>query len=187
MKSLPVKFLSITIFLFLWMVTFMIVYHGPLVEISKGENMFVKSLVNLNDLKKPIIWPDANICKSPFERNKEKYFEYVSKAKNYSFINETEYQRFIEESFFTKPEDFVHAIGFSSRFEQMYDISHRVSPKPPYVTSMFQDVFYFGYCATIHFEELRLKLIADGELNGNEIDSSFSAVIGLEVQCSFSR
>ena len=46
----------------------------------------------------------------------------------------------------------------------------------------FIDVTFFGYCATIHFEELRSKLIEDGEIDEKEIDSTFFAIIGLKVK-----
>ena len=184
MKPLSIKMVSVITFLCLFIVAFSIVYQGPLQEIMSGTNMFVKSMLNLNEIENPIKWPDANICKSPFDRNTEKYYEFLAKGRNHSFIDESEYKTFIEESYFTKPEDFIYAFGFGTSYESASDVNKKILPQLPYVTSSFLDVAFFGYCATIHFEELRSKLIEDGEIDEKEIDSTFFAIIGLKVKSS---
>ena len=184
MKPLPIKMITVITFLCLFIVTFIIVYNGPLYEIMSGENMFVKSMLNLNEIENPIKWPDANVCRSPFDRNTEKYYQFVAKGRNHSFIDESEYKTLLEESYFTKPEDFIYAFGFGNSYDSASNVNNKILPQSPYVTSVFLDIPFFGYCATIHFEELRSKLIEDGEIDQKEIDSTFFAIIGLKVKSS---
>ena len=88
-------------------------------------------------------------------------------------------KRLLDEAFFTKEDDFIVLIGFGSDFESAFD--QKTLPEYPYVTPTFLDVQYFGYCFTIHFEAFRKKMIADGEIDKQAIDSKFKVIIGLKV------
>ena len=51
----------------------------------------------------------------------------------------------------------------------------------PYVDTVVLDLVYMGYCGRIHLEELRSKLINDGDISKDEIDSKFYAMIWIQV------
>ena len=51
----------------------------------------------------------------------------------------------------------------------------------PYVNSILVDYNYMGYCASISFESLKSYMKKTGDLNQNEIDSGFIAMIFLKV------
>ena len=177
----PINIVSTIVLLGLVFLNFTIIFNGPLQELFKNENVFVKTMVNIEELTDPIEWPALAVCKSPFDRNKEKYLNFLNKSKKLSFANETEYQRLLDEAFFTKEDDFIVAIGFGLDLDSALDNSTKTLPKPPYVTTTFLDVQYFGYCSNIHFEQFRAKMIAEGKMDKDTIDSRFFTVIGLKV------
>ena len=53
--------------------------------------------------------------------------------------------------------------------------------KQPYVDSVLFDFAYNGYCAQIKFEALRAYMISQGDINENDIDSRFYALIWIQV------
>ena len=60
--------------------------------------------------------------------------------------------------------------------------SHGVLPiKPPYVSSVFTDLSFLGYCALVSFEAIKAKMIEKGDISKDQIDSKFFVVIGLKV------
>ena len=181
----PVNILSLTILLALLVFTFTIVYEGPIKTIFKNENAFVHSTISFKELVKPVEWPILTICKNPFDRNTDKFYELMKKSKKRSFSNESEFDKLIEESYFTKPEDFVNGIGIGKDLESSFDSNEILLPQYPYVTSSWIDVQYMGYCANVHFEALRLKMIMEGKIEKNVIDSKFFAIIGLKVCACF--
>ena len=100
-------------------------------------------------------------------------------------INPLQKHKLIEESYFTKPEDFVNGIGIGKDFDSSFNSNETLFPQPPYVTSSWIDVQYMGYCANVHFEALRLKMIMEGKIEKKAIDSKFFAIIGLKVSAHF--
>ena len=177
----PINILSPGILLVLLLLTSTIVYQGPTKAIFKNENAFVHSTINFKELVKPVEWPILTICKNPFDRNTEKFYELIKKSKKRSFANESQFDKLIKESYFTKPEDFVNGIGIGKDFDSSFNSNETLFPQPPYVTSSWIDVHYMGYCASVHFEALRLKMIMEGKIEENAIDSKFFAIIGLKV------
>ena len=47
--------------------------------------------------------------------------------------------------------------------------------------SILFDFAYNGYCAQINFEALRAYMISQGDINENDIDSRFHALIWIQV------
>ena len=148
----------------------------------KDENTFIQSTISLSEIKEPIKWPALTICNSPFDRNTEKFFEYLNKGLyGQSFSNESEYQRIYEEAFFTKPGDIVHAIGFGTTYNSAMESAKEIRIESPNVVSTFLDMQFVGVCASISFDALRTKLIEKGEMDEDAIDNKFFAMIGLKV------
>ena len=90
-----------------------IVFIGPFSDFIRNEKRFVQTYQKTNDLKEPLKWPDVVICKSPPNKNKEKYIEFMNKT----FENESEYQALIKQVFYTQPKEFVYAIGVGATYD----------------------------------------------------------------------
>ena len=90
-----------------------IVIIGPFSALIEKETRFVQTYKKTNDLKEPLKWPDVVICKSPPNKNKEKYVEFMAKK----FANESEYQALMKEVFYTQPKEFVYAIGVGVTYD----------------------------------------------------------------------
>ena len=56
-----------------------------------------------------------------------------------------------------------------------------IKTKPPFIKTTLVDFKYFGQCAQISFQALRLYMIKKGEMTEIDIDSSFIAIIVLKV------
>ena len=182
MKLQPINVVCLSVLSTLSTVTFTMIFQGPLSDMLKDENTFVQSTISLSEIKEPIKWPALTICNSPFDRNTEKFFEYLNKGLyGQSFSNESEYQRIYEEAFFTKPGDIVHAIGFGTTYNSAMESAKEIRIESPNVVSTFLDMQFVGVCASISFDALRTKLIEKGEMDEDAIDNKFFAMIGLKV------
>ena len=182
MKLQPINVVCLSVLSTLSTVTFTMIFQGPLSDMLKDENTFVQSTISLSEIKEPIKWPALTICNSPFDRNTEKFFEYLNKGLyGQSFSNESEYQRIYEEAFFTKPGDIVHAIGFGNTYNSAMESAKEIRIESPNVVSTFLDMQFVGVCASISFDALRTKLIEKGEMDEDAIDNKFFAMIGLKV------
>ena len=182
MKLQPINIVCLSVLSTLSTVTFTMIFQGPLSDMLKDENTFIQSTISLSEIKEPIKWPALTICNSPFDRNTEKFFEYLNKGLyGQSFSNESEYQRIYEEAFFTKPGDIVHAIGFGTTYNSAMESAKEIRIESPNVISTFLDMQFVGVCASISFEALRTKLIEKGEMDEDAIDNKFFAMIGLKV------
>ena len=53
--------------------------------------------------------------------------------------------------------------------------------KPPYVSSVLNDLAFMGYCAVVSFEAIKAKMIEKGDISKDQIDSKFFFVIILKV------
>ena len=185
-KLRPINIVCITVLLSLSTVTFTMIFRGPIKDLLKDENDFVHTTLSTKELTDPLKWPGMTICRNPFDRNTEKYFEYLNKgglnSGNPSFSNESEYQILVEEAFFTNPEDIVYAVGFGTDYNTAITTDiHEVEIAPPYVTPNFLDLSFLGYCATVSFEALKTKMVERGEISEDIIDSKFFIIIGLKV------
>ena len=58
--------------------------------------------------------------------------------------------------------------------------AEEIKIKPPFIKTTLVDFKYFGQCAQISFQALRLYMIKKGEMTEIDIDSSFIAIIVLK-------
>ena len=126
-------------------------------------------------------WPDLTICKNPRDKDQVKYAEFIKKGMSKSFANESEYQNLLESVFFTKPEETVFALSIGPDYLTALNRAYEIPVEPPYVEITIVDFYYFGLCATVHFEALRSYMIEKGEIGQEEIDSSFQILIWVKV------
>ena len=111
MKLRPVNIVSFSVLLTLSAVTFSIIFQGPLKDILKDGYKFEQSTIDLKEIVEPLEWPAFVICRNPFDKNTQKYFEFMSKGSTSNFSSEAEYQSLLDEAFFSKSDDIVYAIG----------------------------------------------------------------------------
>ena len=110
----PINIVCVTVLSSLSVVTFTMISQGPLKEVLDDENIFVQSTLSFNEISEPLKWPALVICRSPFDRNTEKYSEFLTKGfggGGQNFSSQSEFQALLEDAFFTQPDDIVHAIG----------------------------------------------------------------------------
>ena len=81
-------------------------------EILKNDYKFEQSTISSQEIVKPLEWPALTICRSPFDKNTQKYKDFMSKGYSSNFSSESEYQNLLDEAFFAKSDDIVYAIGF---------------------------------------------------------------------------
>ena len=160
MKQPCINTLSYTILAGLFIFAFTIIYQGPFKAVLKNENTFVQTTISSIDLVDPLKWPILTICKNPCDKNSEKFMKLMTKSKNRSFANQTEFEKLIKESYFTKPNDFVFAIGLGSSYRASLEKNNTVFPQHPYVTATWIDIQYMGFCTDIYFEELRTWIVS---------------------------
>ena len=173
--------ICILVYSVLSIITLVIIIRGPLKDLfGKVGTTFVDFYENIADLEY-IEWPEMDICVNPNVKNKEKFYDFQTKGFSKSFSNESEYQTFLEEIYYTKTDDIVFAIGVGKSYIDALNSTDNVLIKPPIVSQVKRDFTYFGYCATICFEELRKIMISRGEINPKAKDSSFFTLIWLKV------
>ena len=112
MKLRPINIVCFSVLLTLSTITFGIVFQGPLNDLLKGDYKFEQSTIDLKEIVEPLEWPAFVICRNPFDKNTQKYFEFMSKGSTSNFSSEAEYQSLLDEAFFAKSDDIVYAIGF---------------------------------------------------------------------------
>ena len=112
MKLRPIRIVSFSVLLILSAVTFSIIYQGPLKDLLKNDYKFEYSTISSQEIVEPLEWPAFVICRNPFDKNTQKYFEFMSKGLSSNFSSETEYQNLMDEAFFTKSDDIVYSVGF---------------------------------------------------------------------------
>ena len=112
MKLRPINIVCFSVLLTLCTITFGIVFQGPLKDLLKGDYKFEQSTIDLKEIVEPLEWPAFVICRNPFDKSTQKYFEFMGKGLSSNFSSETEYQNLMDEAFFTKSDDIVYSIGF---------------------------------------------------------------------------
>ena len=112
MKLRPIRIVSFSVLLTLSAATFSIIFQGPLKDILKDGYKFEQSTIDLKEIVEPLEWPALTICRSPFDKNTQKYKDFMSKGYSSNFSSESEYQNLLDEAFFAKSDDIVYAIGF---------------------------------------------------------------------------
>ena len=111
MKLRPINIVSFSVLLTLSAVTFSIIFQGPLKDILKDGYKFEQSTIDLKEIVEPLEWPAFVICRNPFDKNTQKYFEFMDKGLSSNFSSETEYHNLMDKAFFTKSNDIVYSIG----------------------------------------------------------------------------
>ena len=112
MKLRPINIVSLSVLLTLSAVTFSIIFQGPLKDLLKNDHKFEHATISAQEIVEPLEWPALSICRSPFDKNTQKYFEFMNKGFSSNFSSEAEYQNLLDEAFFSKSEDIVYSIGF---------------------------------------------------------------------------
>ena len=112
MKLRPINIVCFSTYLALSTITFCIIFQGPLEDLLKGDYKFEQSTLDFKEIDEPLEWPAFVICRSPFDKNTQKYFEFMSKGLSSNFSSKAEYQSLLDEAFFTKSDDIVYSIGF---------------------------------------------------------------------------
>ena len=184
MKITPSNIVWLMVFGALTIITLTILFEGPITDVLKGENTFVETRHITKSLETPLKWPALTICKSPRDKNKKKFLEFISKGQNKAFSNESEYQTLLEEAFFTKPEEILRTISIGHNVMTSLQRAKlkEIPVQSPYVESILVDFEYMGNCATIKFEALRNWMIDKGELKKDAIDSKFIGIIVTKVR-----
>ena len=112
MKLRPINIVCFSVLLTLSTITFIIVFRGPLNDLLKGDYKFEQSTIDLKEIVDPLEWPAFVICRNPFDKNTQKYFEFMSKGLSSNFSSEAEYYSLLDEAFFANSDDIVYSIGF---------------------------------------------------------------------------
>ena len=112
MKLRPINIVCFSVLLALSTITVCIVFQGPLNDLLKGDYKFEQSTIDFKEIAEPLEWPALAICRNPFDKKTEKYFEFMGKGLSSNFSSETEYQNLLDEAFFAKSDDIVYSIGF---------------------------------------------------------------------------
>ena len=112
MKLRPIKIVSFSVLLTLSAATFSIIFQGPLKDLLKNDYKFEHSVISSQEIVEPLEWPALIICRSPFDKNTQKYKDFMRKGYSSNFSSESEYQNLLDEAFFTKFDDIVYSIGF---------------------------------------------------------------------------
>ena len=184
MKILPSNIVCLMVYGTLTIITLTILFEGPITDVLKDENTFVETRHKKSSLKTPLKWPALTICKSPRDKNKEKFLEFISKGRNKTFANESEYQTLLDEAFFTKPQEIIRTLSIGTDvFTSIQRAKLKEIPvQSPYVESILVDFEYMGNCASVKFEALRKWMIEKGELREGAIDSQFCGIIVTKVR-----
>ena len=134
MKLRPINIVCFSVLLTLSTITFGIVFQGPLKDLLKGDYKFEQSTIDLKEIAAPIEWPAFIICRNPFDKNTQKYSEFMSKGFSSNFSSETEYQNLMDEAFFTKSDDIVYSVGFGLDYStaMVSSLSYGMSINPTF-------------------------------------------------------
>ena len=100
------------VYTFLLLVSLVLISSGPLSDYICHENLYVQSYQKVDKLNVPLKWPDLTICKSPMNKNEQKYHDFMKRQ----YKNESEFEDSINEVFFTKPDEIVYAISIGPTY-----------------------------------------------------------------------
>ena len=120
---------GIFIYILLMAVSVGLIFHGPLWDFIKNENRYVQTYHKINELNMQLKWPDLIICKTPMIKDKHKYTDFMKRKHG----NQSEFDKLKDEVFYTKEEDFVHALSIGSTYELALNRSKVLPLKAPYI------------------------------------------------------
>ena len=116
MKLRPIRIVSFSVLLTLSAATFSIIFQGPLKDLLKNDYKFEYSTISPKEIVEPLEWPALTICRSPFDKNTQKYKDFMSNGYSSNFSSKSEYQNLLDEAFFAKSNDIVYSIGFGLNY-----------------------------------------------------------------------
>ena len=191
-----------------------IVYKGPICSwtrnstiIRKNEintdadlhlGMFVFKVINrvfqgvvtvsknlyISESDQRITVPSLSVCKYPIYKNAAKYDEFLKRNYLNNFKSESEFNAYVDEVFYTKPEDFFLGFNMASTYQDVVKNVSRIPVSDPYVQIVLIDYIYNGFCALISYEAIMKYLIEHDEIKNGQQDFSFFNVIILNVSNS---
>ena len=165
------------VYTFLFVVSFVLILSGPFSDYICKENLYIQSYQKVDKINFPLKWPDLIICKSPLNKNEQKYHDFM----NMKYENKEEFENLTNEVFFTKPEEIVYAISIGPTYSIALSRAKLIKIESPYVESMLVDLVYNGYCAKIHLQALKTYMVNQGDISENEIHAKFYALIWIQV------
>ena len=95
------------VYTFLFVVSLVLILSGPFSDYICKEHLYVQSYQKVDKISFPLKWPDLIICKSPLNKNEQKYHDFM----NMKYGNEEEFENLTNEVFFTKPKEIIYAIS----------------------------------------------------------------------------
>jgi hypothetical protein len=120
-----------------------------------------------------------SICKSPAQKNISKYFRFIKEG--YLDIDSEKMHHIINETYYTMPEETVINVAIAKDYFTAGFRTTDIKVGPPFVKTVFVDMAFYGFCATISFTELKKYLVAKGEVPANAKDFSYAVIVWLKV------
>ena len=171
-----------------WVVLMVLVGYTIFMIIEPTTDLFGDSTLTVTtneetkDKTQPFKWPSIVVCKNPIIKDKESHKTFMTKVSQGTFDLEAEKQ-----AFYTDPTEYLYNISVSPEFNTMTFTNHslRWPLEPPYVNMFVSEYQYNGYCIEISLEAIRKEKIKRGELDKDEVDTTFTTVLWLKVsfQC----
>jgi hypothetical protein len=123
--------------------------------------------------------PMLSICKSPAQKNISKYFHFIKEG--YLDSDPEKMNHILNETYYTTPEETVINVAIAGDYYNAVMRPTDIKVGPPYVKTVFVDMAYYGFCATISFTELKKYLVEKGEVSANDKDFSYAVIVWLKV------
>lgn len=149
----------------------------PTLDLFDNSTLTVTINEETKDKLEPFKWPSVLVCKNPIINDKESYDTFMNKVYQGTLDTEAE-----KRAFYTDPTDYLYNISVSPDFHTTMFTNHslRWPLEPPYVNMFVSEYQYNGYCIEVSLEAIRNEKIKRGELDGNAIDTTFTAVFWLK-------
>ena len=145
---------------------------------------FTGYIKNISESHQRITVPSLSVCKYPIYKNAAKYDEFLKRNYLNNFKSESEFNAYVDEVFYTKPEDFFLGFNMASTYQEVVKNVSRIPVSDPYVQIVLIDYIYNGFCALISYEAIMKYLIEHDEIKNGQQDFSFFNVIILNVSNS---
>ena len=145
---------------------------------------FTGYIKNISESHQRITAPSLSVCKYPIYKNAAKYDEFLKRNYLNNFKSESEFNAYVDEVFYTKPEDFFLGFNMASTYQDVVKNVSRIPVSDPYVQIVLIDYIYTGFCAIISYEAIMKYLIEHDEIKHGQQDFSFFNVIILNVSNS---
>ncbi len=177
-----IRILYFAVFLVLLLISFSLVFNGPILQFFEGKTEFVEKLISKDDMEKPIKWPSVVICKNPSIKSKETWHDLASRGATGNFSSQAQLTKMLEDIYYTHPEEIVIDLRISRNYETLMSKAKKIPRQEPYITNVLADLSYFGYCSVISLEALKIHMKSEGEIPNEEIDSPFALAVWIQVE-----